>query len=243
MLRAAGLPAALLLAYGVAFAARALGRGPLGFDDHPGQLARLTLTLADGPAPWAWSAGWWAGYPELQFYPPGWFYLGAGLSWLSLGTLGPEAVYQTLLWATYLAPGATAFLFLQRALGDGWRALPGAFLALTLAGDPAGGGASGVEGGVHIGMVAARLAWALLPLLAWTLVPWSQHGDRIPLRASVLIAVIVLTHPAHVPAALAIVAAAALVAPAPRPALRHAALAVGLALLLAAFWLVPLAWR
>src|SRR6266480_8066340 len=84
MSRATWLPFALLLAYGVAFASRAFGVAPLAFDDHPGQLARLIHVVREGPAPWAWNAGWWAGYPELQFYPPGWFYLAASLSWLSL---------------------------------------------------------------------------------------------------------------------------------------------------------------
>src|SRR5262249_56713319 len=57
--------------------------------------------------------------------------------------------------------GLTAFLALARILGSGWRALPGAFLALTVS----AGAASGVEGGIHIGMVGARLAWAFVPLL------------------------------------------------------------------------------
>src|SRR5581483_12116185 len=68
--RASWLPLGLLLAYGIAFATQALGIGPLAFDDHPGQLARLWHVLREGPAPWAWNDGWWAGYAELQFYPP-----------------------------------------------------------------------------------------------------------------------------------------------------------------------------
>jgi hypothetical protein len=238
------LPLAFLLAYGVAFAVRALGVGPLAFDDHPGQLARLWHVLRAGPAPWAWNDGWWAGYPELQFYPPGWFYLGATLSWLTFGALGPPVIYQILLWITYLAPGVATFFLLRRLLGEprtaGWAALPGAFLALTFSGDPAGGAASAVEGGVHIGMVGARLAWAMLPLLALTLVPWAVHAGRFPRAAVVLVAAIVLTHPTHAPAALALVAGAAISTPAPRRALVHAALGVLAALLLVAFWLAPL---
>lgn len=173
--QASWLPAVLLLAYGAAFAARAIGVSVPAFDDHPGQLARLWHVVSEGPAPWAWNPGWWAGYPELQFYPPGWFYLGAAASWLTLGALPPPAIYTALVWLTYLAPGAAAFMLLRRLLGDGWLALPGAFLVLTFTGDPGGGGASGVEGGVHIGMAAARLAWALLPLLAI----WSWEGPEM----------------------------------------------------------------
>jgi hypothetical protein len=238
--RPAWLPLALLLAYGVTFAWRALGVGPLAFDDHPGQLARLWHVLREGPAPWAWNDGWWAGYPELQFYPPGWFYLGGALSWLTLGALPPPVIYQALVWITYLAPGVTAFLLLRRLLRNDWPALPGAFLVLAFTGDPAGGAASGVEGGVRIGMVGARLAWALLPLLALTLARWTETGGPFPRAAILLIAAVILTHPTHAPAALAILAAAVMATAAPRRALAPAALAALVALGLVAFWLLPL---
>jgi hypothetical protein len=242
--RAASLvPALVLLAYGVAFAVHALGRGPLAFDDHPGQLARLIHALGEGPAPWAWHAGWWAGYPELQFYPPGWFYAGSLLSWLTLRAVAPGAIYQAMVWITWLAPGLTAYVLLQRLLGRGWLALPGSLLVLTFTGDPGGGGASGVEGGVHIGMVAARLAWALLPLLALSLLRWSDAAARVPYAAAPILAAIVLTHPSHAPAALAIVVGAALVSTVRVRAMRHAAVVGTIALLLAAFWVLPLLWR
>ena len=239
MSRAPWLPFALLLAYGVAFASRASGVAPLAFDDHPGQLARLIHVVREGPAPWAWNMGWWAGYPEMQFYPPGWFYAGASLSWVSLGAVSPTAAYQVMLWTTFLAPGLAAFVLLHRLLGDGWCALPGAFAVLAFAGDPAGGSASGVEGGTHIGMVAARLGWALLPLLSLALAPWTSDGGRFPRVAVFVLTAIVLTHPAHTPAAVAVLVAAALVSPA-RRALARVTVAAVAALWLAAFWLVPL---
>jgi hypothetical protein len=237
--RATWLPFALLLAYGVAFASRAFGVAPLAFDDHPGQLARLLHVVREGPAPWAWNTGWWAGYPEMQFYPPGWFYVGASLSWVSFGVVSPTAAYQVMLWTTYLAPGLATFVLLHRLLGDGWCALPGAFAVLAFAGDPAGGSASGVEGGTHVGMVAARLGWALLPLLSLALAPWTSGGGRFPRAAVVVLTAIVLTHPAHTPAAVAVLVAAALVSPA-RRALACVTVAALAALGLAAFWLVPL---
>jgi hypothetical protein len=237
------LPVLALLAYGLAFAARTLGVGPLAFDDHPGQLVRLIHALDDGPAPWAWHEGWWAGYPELQFYPPGWFYAGSVLSWLSFGTLAPAVIYQTLLWITWLAPGLGAFALLQRLVGSGWLALPGSVLVLTFTGDPGGGSASGVEGGVHIGMVAARLAWALLPLLALSLMRWTKQPLRVPGAATLLLAAIFITHPSHAPAALAIVFGAAWISTSPPRALARAAGAVAIALLLIAFWALPLVWR
>src|SRR5713101_6796961 len=101
------------------------------------------------PAPWAWNPDWWAGYPELQFYPPGFAYAGALLQRASVNALSVSAAYQALVWIAYLAPGLTAFLALARLLRSGWLALPGAFVALTLS----AGTTSGVEGGVHIGMI------------------------------------------------------------------------------------------
>jgi hypothetical protein len=59
----------------------------------------------------------------------------------------------------------------------------------------------------------------------------------------VLVAAIVLTHPTHAPAALAIVTGAALVTPETRPSLARAALGVAAAFALAAFWLLPLVVR
>jgi hypothetical protein len=109
-------------------------------------------------------------------------------------------------------------------------------------------------------MVGARLAWALLPLLALTLLrgvgdggePGSdapRPGARFPRGATLLLAAVVLTHPTHAPAAIAIVAAAVAAAPgghragAARSALVPAARGIALALALVAFWLVPLLWR
>lgn len=231
------LPLAVLLAYGVAFATAALGFSLLVYDDHPGQLYRAWHVVVHGFAPWAWNDGWWAGYPELQFYPPGLSYLTALLHLGSLGHLPVAGAYQTLLWVAYLAPGATAFALLVRLTGDGWRALPGAFVALTLA----AGVASGVEGGIHWGMVAARLGWALLPLLVLVLRPWTELGGRFPPIGIALVAAIVLVHPAHLPTAVAVVSLAAWLGRGRRAArLTEALLALALAAALTAFWTLPL---
>jgi hypothetical protein len=236
---AALAPLALLLLYALAFAAAALGTGPIAYDDHPGQLFRLQHVLDHGPAPWAWNDGWWTGYPELQFYPPGFAYAGALLHAAALGRLGVAAVYQTLVWLAYLAPGVTSWLLLRRVLGDGWAALPGALVALSLSLWPAM--MSGVEGGVRVGMAPARLAWALLPLLTVALLRWTDGTARVPVLTTVpVVAAIVLTHPAHAPAAVVLVLLAAWLGP-KRPRRMLAALAsLGVAALLTAFWTVPL---
>ena len=231
------LPLALLLAYGVAFASAALGWSLIAFDDHPGQLYRLWHVVMRGPAPWTWNPGWWAGYPELQFYPPGFAYTGAALHAVTLGAVSVPAAYQALVWLAYLAPALTVWLLLRRVLGDGWLALPGAFLALTLS----AGLASGVEGGVHIGMVAARLGWAALPLLPLALAGWTSGTREFPWSVVALVAAIVLTHPAHVPAAVVLVVLAGWrAAGSRRAAAGHAVAALVLAAGVTAFWVLPL---
>jgi hypothetical protein len=232
-------PLALLGLYGLAFSLAAFGAGPPAFDDHPGQLYRLWHVIARGPAPWAWNPDWWAGYPELQFYPPGFAYLGALLQRASVNALSVAEVYTAIVWVAYLAPGLTTFLALARVLGSGWLALPGAFVALTLS----AGVASGVEGGVHVGMLGARLAWALVPLLLLVLVPWIERGGRPSRAAAPVVAAIVLTHPAALPAALALIVVGALVQPPRFARLARALASLALAAALTAFWTVPLLLR
>src|SRR3989441_10739 len=174
----------------------------LGFDDHPGQLYRVWHVMNYGPAPWAWDRGWWAGYPELQFYPPGFAYLGALLAWPTTGVLDIGTVYQALLWLAYLLPGVTTYVVLARLTGLRWLALPGAFVALTLS----AGLASGVGGGVRTGVVGARLAWALLPSLLGVLGRWAE--DERPLSPAVAppLAAVTLVPPAPLPAMVVVTA-------------------------------------
>ncbi len=77
---------------------------------------------------------------------------------------------------------------------------------------------------MHVGMLGARLAWALVPLLLQALVPWIEHGGRPPRAAALVVASIVLTHPAALPAAVTLLALAAVARP-PRRARLAAALA------------------
>jgi hypothetical protein len=233
------LPVVLLVAWIATFGAAALGGSPLAFDDHPGQLYRAWLVAERGFTPWTWNDGWWAGYPELQFYPPGFAYAAAALHHVSFGALGIDAAYHLLVWFAYAAPGLTSFALLARALGSSWAALPGAFVVLTLS----AGLASGVEGGVHIGMVAARLAWAALPLALWLLARDPEPLARATPAAAAVVAAMTLTHPAHVPAALLAVALAAAADPDRRRAVRRALAIAGCAAALTSFWTAPLIGR
>jgi hypothetical protein len=233
------LPPLVLLGFGVAFAANTFGGSMLGFDDHPGQLYRVWHVVTNGPAPWAWNRGWWAGYPELQFYPPGAAYLGALIAWPTRGVLSLETAYVSVVWLTYLLPGVTTYLVVARLVGKGWLALPGGLLALTLTGSIA----SGVEGGVHIGMIGARLAWALLPLLLWALAPWIDGERPMPARVPFVVAAIVLLHPAQLPSAVVLVLLAAAWRAPRRARAREALVALALTAALTAFWTLPLLAR
>ncbi len=235
-MRRAWLPSLLLVGYGVAFAWNALAGGLLVFDDHPGQMYRVAHVLTVGFAPWRLNPGWWAGYAELQFYPPGASYVGAAIHYVSLMNLDLAASYELLLWITFLLPGVTTYLFLMRTLGSAWLALPGGFLALTLS----GGSRSGVEEGLRWGLIAARLGWGLLPLLALALHRWTE-GRRPSLGAPCLLAAIILTHPAHAPAAIAFVLLAAWYGLGSlQKRLGQVIMLTGIGIGLAAFWLIPL---
>ena len=231
------LPALVLLAYGVAFGRAALGGGLLVIDDHPGQLYRLYHAVTFGWAPWRLNPGWWAGYAELQYYPPGAAWIGAAIHQASLESVGVPAAYQAVLWIAWLLPGMATFALLTRLLGSGWLALPGAFLALTLS----AGSRSGVEEGLRWGLIAARLGWGLLPLVALSLVNWVEGSRRAPLLAAPLVAAVILLHPAHAPAAFLLIALGVCFGAADsRRQLRQAAVVSGLALCLSGLWLLPL---
>lgn len=232
----AWLPPILLAAYAVAFGSRALGGGLLVFDDHPGQVYRLAHAITLGFVPWRFNPGWWTGYAELQYYPPGFAWLGALLHLAGGGALDVASVYRALLWLTWVLPGAASYLLLRRALGDPWLALPGAFIALTLS----AGCRSGVEEGLRWGLIAARLGFGLLPLLAWILLRWTAGAARPPLAVAPLVAAVTLLHPAHAPAAAVLVMLAAAEAEPRRRRLAEGALIFALGLGLAAVWLLPL---
>ncbi|HEV2054927.1 MAG TPA: hypothetical protein VGV06_07125 [Methylomirabilota bacterium] len=230
-------PALLLLAYGILFGRAALGGGLLAFDDHPGQLYRLYHAVTLGWAPWRLNPGWWAGYAELQYYPPGAAWLGAAIHQASMGSVGVPAAYQAVLWIAWVLPGIATFALLTRLLGSGWLALPAAFIALTLSAESR----SGVEEGLRWGLVAARLGWGLLPLVALSLVNWVEGGRRAPLLAAPLVAAVILLHPAHAPAAFLLVALGACFGAAGSTRrFGQAALVAALALGLCGLWLLPL---
>ncbi len=238
-------PALLLAAYGSAFAVAAFGDGLPAFDDHPGQYFRLWHALERSVRTSAWTADWnpdwWGGYPELQFYPPGFAILGAVIRVLGLWQPSVELVYQLLCGVVLLLPALATFLLLARVVEDGWLALPPAFVVLTLSAGLRGG----VEESLRWGMLTTRLSLGFLPLFVLALRPWIEAG-RLPIWAPLTAAAVVLSHPANTPAVLAIFAIAAFLAYALRPRRRTLGDALAVAALgaaLSAFWTLPLLVR
>ncbi len=238
-------PVLLLLAYGAGFAVTAFGGGLPAFDDHPGQFFRLWHALEhsvpDGRWTADWNPGWWGGYPELQFYPPGFAILGAVIRLLGLWQLPVDAVYQILCGVVLVLPALTTYALAVVVLRDGWLALPPAFLALTLSAGLRGG----VEESIRWGALTSRLALGLLPCLVLALRRFVESG-RPPVWAPGAAAAVILAHPASAPAAATILAVGTLIAlrRAPRrPTVAGAAVTAALTLALAGFWLLPLAAR
>src|SRR5690606_15902310 len=81
--------------------------------DHPGQFMRMWYPLVESLPHRGlvvdWNPLWYAGYPELQFYPPGSVLLGILLHLLTLGQLTPELIYNLIPALAFVLPLFTCF--------------------------------------------------------------------------------------------------------------------------------------
>lgn len=209
------------------------------FADNPGTYVRLwwLLDVAGLAGLLGWNPWWYAGWPEWQFYPPGYGLVGLVLQALTFGRLSSVQIYQALLFLSYLAPALVAYLALARiGLGRAVGFAAGTFLLVFP--DLYGG-----VGGVLIGMLGDRPALGLAPL-AWLFGVRLAESRRpaLPLAALALtVAAIVLLHPFRLALPVLLIVLSILLAPL-LPRLR-ALLRLGLALLLGlaltGFWLIP----
>jgi hypothetical protein len=213
------------------------------YGDHPGQFYRLWQALN---VVWheeghliGWSPYWYAGYPELQFYPPGFVIAGWGLSTLSLHQLSLVSVYQILLFVAYLLPGIGFYTLLAWGIGDRLAGLTAAWLAMI---SPALWG--GVRG-LATGLAGERLILGLIPLavLAGLAMMRRRYLWTGVALAALLLTTTLLMHPFHAVAPVLMLAAAAVSHRDQRQPLRQLVLAVLLAWGLSAFWLIPLLAR
>jgi hypothetical protein len=210
------------------------------YGDHPGQFYRLWQALGviwpDEGRLIGWSPYWYAGYPELQFYPPGFVLAGWGLWTLSLHRLSLVAVYQTLLFLAYLLPGIGFYALLAWGIRDRLAGLAAAWLAMI---SPALWG--GMRG-LGTGLAGERLVFGLIPITV--LAGLAMMRGRRPWAAvaltSLLLTGTLLMHPFHAVAPVLMLAAAALLTRNRWENIGRLALVVLLTWGLAAFWLAPL---
>jgi hypothetical protein len=210
------------------------------YGDHPGQFYRLWQALdvvwPDQGGLIGWSPYWYAGYPELQFYPPGFVILGWGLQVLSLHRFSPVAVYQTLLFVAYVLPGIGFYALLAWGIRDRLAGLVAAWLAMI---SPALWG--GVLG-LNYGLVGERIASGLIPLTVLAglgMMRWHRAWIGAVLTTALLTATL-LMHSFHAVAPVLMLGAAALLTQDRWRHMRRLALVVLLTWGLAAFWLAPL---
>lgn len=227
--------------------------------DNPGQFMRLwyplTVSLPEYGRLIDWNPFWYAGYPELQFYPPGFVIVGLVLRTLTLGRLSPEHLYDLLVAIALVLPLFTCFAFLRIALtklGEWPSRLAGVSAGLMALAFPVQWGGTNA---VAIGMIGERLAFGVVPLVllaGWKLVERPNAGRLV--AASALLAVLVVLHPFHAPASVCAVgfyAAGHTLAGRSEPRKRNREIVrwswlvawVLLALALTAWWLVPLVVR
>jgi hypothetical protein len=210
------------------------------YGDHPGQFYRLwqllSVTWPEEGQLIGWSPYWYAGRPELQFYPPG-FFLAGWLVWMvSFQQLSPVFIYQALVFASYLLPGVGFYLLLARGLNNRLAGLVAAWLAMTTP-FPLGG----VEG-VIIGMTGYQLAFGLNPLLILAGV-WGMRAERkeFPwLVTGLILAGIMLLHPFAAVFPTGVLALYALFGDKRAAQLRWLIWVVLLSFGLTAFWWLPL---
>jgi hypothetical protein len=209
------------------------------FGDHPGQFMRLWYPVRGGGRLLGWNPLWYAGYPELQFYPPGFVMLGWLLDRLTLGLLSDFSLYQLLLFLACLLPGPAVYFLVSRATGDRTAGVIAGGLALVFAG--LWGGATSL----FVGLVAERLAFGLVPLAM--LAGWrALHAERRQaawLLSALLLAATALMHPFHAVAPVLFVGVVALRSSRRTRLLAELAGTCVLAVALIGFWLVPLLAR
>ncbi len=177
--------------------------------DHPGQFMRFWYPLAhaipeSGYWLWgvlSWNPTWYAGYPEILFYPPGVTLLTILLHYLTLGLLTPQQVYNLIPAIAFSLPLFTCYAFLRYTLAplglapSMFAGLTAAFLSISL--KPMWGGIDAVV----IGLMGERLAFGFAPLVL--LVGWNFVEKPTTARlcgAAVVLALLLLLHPFHAPA-------------------------------------------
>jgi hypothetical protein len=191
-----------------------------------------------------WSPYWFAGIPELQFYPPGSIYIGIMLYYLTLTLIPIGQIYNLVLLFALLFPALTSYFLIRKS---GFSQIAGFFTGLFFLILLELGNASGVFYSVLVGLTNSRIALGFYPLILWfgikNLTP--KPKKRYLAGLAVLVGFAVLCHPYHI--FLPIFGLIALIYTfrrsrlcSFRKAIKHIGLAILLGVGLSSFWWLPL---
>lgn len=214
------------------------------YGDHPGQFYRLwhmvNIIWPEEGRFIGWSPYWFAGWPELQFYPPGFVLLGWLIWMASFNQLPLFLVYQIIVFLSFLLPAINFYLLLALGLQDRLAGLAAGWMTMAM---PV------ILGGpmmVVIGMSGERLAFGMVPLLILSGL-WLMQSRRkiLPwLATSLVLTAVMLLHPYQALLPAASLGLYALFRSEQRwQRLGWLSLAAVIALALTAFWWLPVAMR
>ncbi|MFH1961972.1 MAG: hypothetical protein ABIJ30_03705, partial [bacterium] len=179
-------------------------RHPAIHDDNPGVFFELWYSLKIAIPQmgnmFTWNPYWSAGIPSMQFYPPGFIFIGIFLDMITLHLLNIENIYSLLTLFTYFLPGVSTF-FLYSRLGLSRTStfftvlvmllyhvaiLNSMFLGADI-------------GGMAIGMLSNRIAIGLFPLALYFAIGCFQENGRLRdvVLTGLTLGMIYLTHPMH----------------------------------------------
>ncbi len=210
------------------------------YGDHPGHYwvmwHVINVAIPQHARAIDWMPSWYAGYPELQFYPPGFAFLGWLIHTLALGRLPTPLVYEIVVVIAYALPAYTFYYALRRLRFGIFAAFLAGLFGLLLPAFFDGAVA------VWIGMLGSRLAWGLDALVfAWMIDLLEKRGARFVWLTALTIAAQILARPYHLLGVLFALGVYILARRLPLlPSIARVALVVVLALALDAFWLAPL---
>lgn len=212
------------------------------FGDHPGHYwvmwHVIHVAIPQHARPIDWMPDWYAGYPELQFYPPGFALLGWLIHVLGFGLLPTALVYEIVVFIAFALPAFTFYYALRRLQFGVFAAFIAGLFGLVFTAFFDGAVA------VWIGMLGSRLAWGLNALVfVWAIDLVEERGARFSWLTALVIAAQILAHPYHLLGILFAVGIYTLCVVRRLPLLHSAArlaTVVIIALALDAFWLAPL---
>jgi len=172
---------------------------PFLFDDHGFHYASLFYTLQQGIfnnfSIINWNPHWFAGIVELQFYPPGFVFIGVIVNYLMLGLMSPGMVYNIVLIIALYLPALAGYCILRRHGFGYWAAGISGFILLMY---PLG--TSGVFFGIIVGMINSRIALGLVltSLYFYLELIHNDQSKIIKVLLSLTIGLLCITHPYHI---------------------------------------------